>query len=93
MLDYLAALPASDQLDIKRLTLRIAMLLTLYIQKTKTLRHGPELFIRFAEPHNAISRSTFSRWIKLVLASAGVDRPDYSTLKQKSADLLYNPYK
>ena len=61
MLDYLAALPSSDQLDLKRLTLRTAMLLAvltgqrrhaLYMLKGSDIKLGmTNCVIAFSEKH------------------------------------------
>ena len=53
--------------------------LAAYILRTKAVRgNGPndfvsKLFISYIKPHKPISTDTLSRWIKLVLASAGID--------------------
>ena len=53
--------------------------LAAYISRTKALRgNGPndfvfKLFISYIKAHKPISTDTLSRWIKLVLASAGID--------------------
>ena len=45
-----------------------------YLQRTKCLR-GTEtkLFISHAKPHHRASRDTISRWIRSVMAEAGID--------------------
>ena len=45
-----------------------------YIERTKDLRNGEkQLFISFQKPHKAVSKSTISRWLKVVLEEAGID--------------------
>ena len=44
-----------------------------YLDKTKELRKGGQLFIGYVKPRVPVGRQTFSRWIKSVLASAGID--------------------
>ena len=52
---------------------------TMAVDAFRSLRgNGPndfvsKLFISYIEPHKPISTDTLSRWIKLVLASAGID--------------------
>ena len=45
-----------------------------YLQRTKFLRQGNRLIISTIKPHKAASQSTISRWVKLVLCKAGIDR-------------------
>ena len=47
--------------------------LTEYLMRTKHLRTGPELFLSFVTPHNAVSKATLGRWIKTVMSRAGID--------------------
>ena len=45
-----------------------------YIQRTEKLRSDDgQLFISFNKPHNKVSRETLRRWIKNVMALAGID--------------------
>ena len=44
-----------------------------YLDKTNELRKGGQLFIGYVKPRVPVGRQTFSRWIKSVLASAGID--------------------
>ena len=45
-----------------------------YLQRTEFLRQGNRLMISTIKPHKAASQSTISRWVKLVLCKAGIDR-------------------
>lgn len=45
-----------------------------YLQRTEFLRQGTKLMISTIKPHKAASQSTISRWVKLVLCKAGIDR-------------------
>ena len=45
-----------------------------YIRRTKVIRKDEkQLFISFCKPYHAVSKSTISRWLKLVLQEAGID--------------------
>ena len=44
-----------------------------YIKRTRPLRKANQLFISYNKPHNHVSKSTISRWVKRVLEEAGVD--------------------
>ena len=50
----------------------IVTLLNEYLERTRALREGSRLLISFAKPHKAVTTSTVSRWLKLVLAQAGI---------------------
>ena len=45
-----------------------------YLDRTKHLRQGRKLVISTVKPFKAASQSTISRWVKLILSKAGVDR-------------------
>ena len=48
--------------------------LTLYIERTRELRgNNDQLFISFIKPHHPVTSSTITRWLKLVMESAGID--------------------
>ena len=44
-----------------------------YIERTRHLRNSNKLLISTMKPHSAVSKSTVSRWVKLVLQKAGID--------------------
>lgn len=44
-----------------------------YIRRTKSVRNDDSLFVSFLKPNKAVGTQTISRWIALVLKSAGVD--------------------
>ena len=51
-----------------------------YLDQTKDLRQREaNLFISSARPHKAVSRDTFSRLVKLVLAAAGIDTEHFGS--------------
>jgi integrase len=52
----------------------IVTLLKEYIQRTKNLRCDDSLFISTVKPHKAASQNTISRWIKLTLSKANIDK-------------------
>ena len=57
--------------------------LTMYIERTKVLRgDNNRLFVSFIKPHRAVTSSTIARWLKEVMAAAGIDT---STFKAHSA--------
>ena len=43
-----------------------------YLKQTEPLRNGQELLVSFNKPHAPVARGTFSRWVKTMLAAAGV---------------------
>ncbi|XP_013402746.2 uncharacterized protein LOC106168283 [Lingula anatina] len=48
--------------------------LTEYLSRTQILRGEEDsLFISYTRPHKAVGRETISRWIKVMLARAGID--------------------
>ena len=58
----------------KNFDMCILNILKTYLEHTKMLRgSGTILFIASQKPHHPISRDTFSRWIRQVLSSAGID--------------------
>lgn len=45
-----------------------------YLKRTKERRNGQKyLFISYAKPFRAVSKSSIARWIRTVMASAGID--------------------
>ena len=53
-----------------------------YIKKTDRVS---SLFISYAKPFGPVSRNTFSRWVKAVLAEAGIDTSRYSGHSTRAA--------
>ena len=47
--------------------------LSVYIERTKTLRSSPKLFVSTVKPHGPVSKDTISRWVKASLMIAGID--------------------
>ena len=43
------------------------------IERTRTLRTNDKLLISTIKPHDPVSKSTISRWVKMVLGQAGLD--------------------
>ena len=60
-------------------------LLKYYIKRTEKLRQDDQLFINNQNPHNATSKETISRWIKLCLQKAGINTKKYTTHSTRSA--------
>ena len=58
-----------------------------YLNKTETLRDKDvgKLFISYTKPHAPIGKQTFARWIKEVLASAGIDTSQYGAHSTRAA--------
>ncbi|XP_013418549.1 uncharacterized protein LOC106179464 isoform X1 [Lingula anatina] len=45
-----------------------------YLLRTQSLRkEGDRLFVSYTKPHGVVGRETVSRWIKVMLARAGID--------------------
>ena len=61
----------------------IVTLLNEYLERTRALCEGSRLLISFAKPHKAVTTSTVSRWLKLVLAQAGIH--DWTAHSTRSA--------
>ena len=57
----------------------------MYLLRTKNIRKCSKLFISYAKPHNAVSKDTVNRWLKLVLFYADVDR--YKGLSTRAASV------
>ena len=47
--------------------------LSLYLERTRSLRTTSTLFISTVKPHGSVSKDTIARWIKATLKMAGVD--------------------
>ena len=56
-----------------------------YLKQTEPLRKGQELLISFNKPHAPVARGTFSRWVKTMLAAAGVDTVHYGPHTTRAA--------
>lgn len=57
-----------------------------YIARTKTLRGGnTKLLISFCKPHNAVTTSTVSRWLKETLRLSGIDITVYKSHSVRAA--------
>ena len=44
-----------------------------YIERTKTLRTGDDLFISFQKPHNVVSKQTLARWVVTTLRLCNIN--------------------
>ena len=49
------------------------MCLEEYLERTKNLRQTENLLIATIRPHRSVGTQTLGRWIKAVLAGAGID--------------------
>lgn len=57
-----------------------------YIDRTKTLRgSNTKLLISFCKPHNAVTTSTISRWLKETLRLSGIDITVYKSHSVRAA--------
>ena len=58
-----------------------------YLRRTKPLRekNHTRLFISYVKPHSPVTTSTISRWIKVVMARAGIDIADYGAHSVRAA--------
>ena len=50
-----------------------------YLEQTKNMRSSNQLLISYEKPHVPVVRQTFSRWVKCVLAEAGIDTCKYAS--------------
>ena len=58
-----------------------------YIEKTQEHRKSADskLFLCYTKPFGPVSRNTFSRWVKSVLAKAGIDTGKYTGHSTRAA--------
>ena len=56
-----------------------------YLKVTKLLRKGNQLFIITQKPYTGASRDTISRWVKVVMAKAGLDLTKYTPHSLRAA--------
>ena len=60
--------------------------LKMYIERTKALRgDNNQLFISFIKPHGPVTSSTIARWLKEVMAAAGIDTSTFKAHSVRSA--------
>jgi hypothetical protein len=66
----------------------------IYLERTKRLRGDiSQIFITTKKPYKAVARDTFSRWVKTVLQSAGIDISTFkpgSTRSAATSKAFYN---
>ena len=56
-----------------------------YLKRTETLRRTDKLFISYIKPYDQVSKNTISRWLKTIMASAGIDVFKYSAHSIRAA--------
>ena len=57
-----------------------------YVIRTKSLRgEETQLLISFVKPHKAVSKDTIGRWVKCVLANAGINTNQFGAHSTRSA--------
>jgi integrase len=63
--------------------------LAVYLDRTNMIRSEEcnNLFISFVKPHGKVSSSTISRWIKIVMALAGIDTSVFSAHSTRAASV------
>ena len=60
--------------------------LTMYIEKTRALRSdNNQLFVSTIKPHGSVTSSTIARWLKEVMAAAGIDTSTFKAHSVRSA--------
>ena len=61
--------------------------LRVYMKRTEAIirANEPRLFVSYTNPHCRVSSQTISRWIKTVLAAAGIDTSIYKSHSTRSA--------
>jgi hypothetical protein len=64
----------------------IKKLLACYLECTANLR-GPavELLVSFKKPHAAVGTDTIARWIRLIMAEAGIDISQFKAHSSRAA--------
>lgn len=56
-----------------------------YVTHTKPLRgEETQLLISFVKPHKAVSKDTIARWVRCVLANAGIDTNQFGAHSTRS---------
>ena len=59
-----------------------------YLERTKTIRKNEkQLFISFLKPHKKVAKATISRWLKKVLADAGIDVSKFRAHSTRAASV------
>ncbi len=75
----LAAYPADRRICVYKA-------LTEYIDRTKTIRgEEKQLFISYMKPHAKVTAATISRWVKMIMAMAGIDVSIYKSHSVRAA--------
>ena len=50
-----------------------------YLKRTENIRNNnTSLFLSYVKPHNAVTKSTLSRWLKTVMSRAGINIKQFS---------------
>ena len=62
----------------------------MYIERTKTLRSSPKLFVSTVKPHGPVSKDTISRWVKASLMIAGIDKALFPMMIEDNSDQTSN---
>ena len=63
----------------------IVTTITHYLEIKKDLRITDQLIISYNKPHKAVTRSSISRWCKVMLGKAGIDNENYSSHSTRSS--------
>lgn len=66
----------------------VVFVLKEYLDRTKGVRNGQTpLFLSFVKPHKAVTKSTISRWLRMVMFKSGIDCQKYATHSIRSASV------
>ena len=63
--------------------------LTTYLERTKCLRKGHQLFISYQKPYKAVSKDTVTRWVNDMMGKSGIDISRYVTHSCRAAASSY----
>ena len=56
-----------------------------YIRRTKHIRNSKYLLISYIKPHNQVTSATISRWLRTLMARAGIDTNTFKAHSVRSA--------
>lgn len=80
--------PVVLQAFVQNKKLCIVSYLRQYISRTKYIRGDNEqLFVSYKEPHDSVSKSTVSRWLRTIMSMCGVDTDKFKPHSTRSASV------
>ncbi len=69
-------------------TLCVYKVLKMYLERTKNLRKGnSNLFVSYNAPHGKVTKACIGRWLKVVMASAGINIDTFAPHSVRSASV------